>query len=90
MIKVFCSELHWSRSCFVLFVTCLPGSQISYVQIPKALVPKREISNTFPEQEAFLFNQYSNNYLMVGYVLRPGDILGNKKHSILYLPSWNL
>lgn len=84
---MFSTALQWSTSCFVFFITCLPGRQNFYVQIPKALFSKSEIFNTFPEQEAFFIQQISK-YLLCGRVCA-GDPLGNKKQGICLPRTYN-
>ena len=82
------TELQWSTSCFVFFIICLPGSQNFYVQIPKTLFSKREVFNTFPEQEAFFIQQISK-YLLCGRVC--AETWGyTKKQETQHLPSQNL
>ena len=83
------TELQWSTSCFVFFIICLPGSQNFYVQIPKTLFSKREVFNTSLSKRHFLFNKYLSIFFVVGYALRPGDTLRNKKHSICLPRTYN-
>lgn len=52
--------------------------------------PKRKLSNTFLGHEAFLLDKYSSICFVVGHVLRPKDIAGNRKHGTCPSETYNI